>query len=130
MRELDLDAARTARAEVRGDPPTIRLGGETFELPAELPMEYVWRSIEGEDREALGTLFNGDLERFLATNPTKDDIVALIAGIPALYGMGSEGESGASAGSSRNGGTSSRPTSSGTTASTSGRRASGKRRSV
>ena len=126
--DLDLDAARAARAETRGEAPTITFGGETFNLPAELPMRYIWTLIDGEDMDALKVLFNGQLDRFLAAGPTREDILALIAGVPKLYGLGPSGESPASAGSSANGSNQSRPTSGGSTASTSGRRAGARKR--
>lgn len=129
MGELDLDAARAARAEARGEAPTVTLGGETFTLPAELPMRYVWTLVEGDDMDALKVLFDGQLDRFLATVPTREDILALVAGVPTLYGLASQGESPASAGSSNNGSSRSRPTSPAVTRSTSAKRSTARRRS-
>lgn len=128
-RILDLDAARAARAEVRGDPPSITLGGQTFTLPAELPMRYIWTLIDGDEMGALKLLFNGQLDKFLAAEPSKEDILALMAGVPKLYGVGTSGESPASAGSSSNGSNRSRPTSPASTKSTSARRATARKRS-
>ena len=130
MAELNLDAARAARAETRGEAPTVTIGGETFTLPAELPIRYVWTLIDGDDMDALKVLFNGQLDRFLATEPTREDILALVAGVPSLYGLKSPGESSASAGSSANGSNRSRPTSAASTGSTSGRRAGARKRSA
>lgn len=100
-RSLDLDAARAARAEARGEPPTVTIGGETFTLPPELPMRYVWTLADGEDdRDALKLLFDGQWDRFVKlVEPTREDILALVAAVPKLYGLRSEGESSASAGS-------------------------------
>ena len=126
--DLDLDAARAARAEVRGEAPTITIGGETFTLPPELPMRYVWTLVDGEDMDSLKVLFDGQLDRFLATDPTREDILALVAGIPELYGLASEGESPASDGSSGNGSGHSRPTSAASTRSTSAKPAGVRRR--
>lgn len=126
MGELDLDAARAARAEAHGEAPTVVLGGETFTLPAELPMQYVWTLVEGEDIDALKVLFDGQLDRFLAAGPTREDILALIAGVPKLYGLASQGELPASAGSSNGGSNRSRPTSPATTRSTSAKRSTGR----
>lgn len=128
MSELDLDAARAARAEARGEPPTVTIGGETFTLPAELPMRYVWTLVEGDDMDALKVLFDGQLDRFIAADPTREDILALVAGVPKLYGLGSPGESPASAGSSNNGSSRSRPTSPAATRSTSAKRSTARRR--
>lgn len=126
--DLDLDAARAARAEAKGEAPTVTLHGEKFTLPAELPMRYVWTLVDGDDMAALKVLFNGQLERFIALDPTREDVLALVAGVPKLYGLGSEGESPASAGSSANGSSRSRPTSGATTASTSAKRAGARKR--
>lgn len=119
--ELNLDAARAARDEVRGEAPKVIFGGETFTLPAELPMDYVW-TLGEDDMATLKTLFNGQLDRFKALKPTREDLLALIAGVPKLYGLASEGESSASAGSSADGSPRSRPTSAATTKSTSAKR--------
>lgn len=127
--ELDLDAARAARAETRGEAPTIKQGGERFTLPVELPIRYVWNLVEGDDIAALRVLLNGQLDRFLATEPTREDILAFVAGVPQLYGLGSSGESSASAGSSNGGSNRSRPTSPTTTGSTSAKRSTNRRRS-
>lgn len=107
----------------------MTLAGETFTLPVELPMRYVWTLVDGDDMAALKVLFDGQLDRFLATDPSRQDILALVAGVPKLYGLASEGESSASAGSSRNGSSRSRPTSAASTGSTSGRRAGPRKRS-
>ncbi|MQB01860.1 MAG: hypothetical protein GEU78_16535, partial [Actinobacteria bacterium] len=36
---FDLDAARAARREAKGNPPSITFGGETFVLPLEIDMD-------------------------------------------------------------------------------------------
>jgi len=130
MADLDLDAARAARAEARGEPPTITIGGETFTLPVELPMRYVWTLVDGDDIDALKVLFDSQIDRFLATDPTREDILALVAGVPKLYGLGTPGESSASAGSSSGGSNRSRPTSPAATKSTSAKRSTDRRRSA
>ena len=127
MTELDLDAARAARAEARAENPTVKFGGEVFKLPAELPMEFIWLLVEGEERKALDCLFSDDLERFCRQQPSREDIMAFFAGIRDLYGL-NQGESSASAGSSSNGGNRSRLTSPTSIGSTSPRRASGRKR--
>ena len=38
--ELDLDSARSARAEM-GPPPTVKIDGEVLELPRELPLDVL-----------------------------------------------------------------------------------------
>ena len=129
MGELDLDAARAARAETLGEAPTVINGGETFTFPVEMSLRCVWALMEGDDKAILEELFNGQLERFLATNPSRNDVLVLINGVPALYGLKSPGESPASAGSSSNGSNRSRPTSPATTRSTSAKRSTARKRS-
>lgn len=63
-RRIDLDAARRARDEKKGEPPVVVFGGEEYELPRELPAEAV---------HAFGQLVAGD--------PS-----GLVAGIEALFG--------------------------------------------
>lgn len=128
MRSLDLDAARAARAEAQGEPPVVTFGGEQFTLPAELPLRYAWALIDNDHEGALKMLFNGQHERFLAKDPSRDDVLALIKGIPLLYGIGDEGESPASGGSSNDGSSPSRPTSRAATRSTSAKRAGVRKR--
>lgn len=130
-RSFDLEAARAARAEAKGDPPTVTFAGETFVFPVEMPMQYVWTLVDCEDdRDALKVLLNGQWDRFVkAVNPTRDDILALIAEVPKLYGLGPPGELSASAGSSNGGSNRSRPTSPAATRSTSAKRSTGRRRS-
>jgi hypothetical protein len=125
---LDLDAARAARAETRGDPPTVVLAGETFTLPPEMPMRYMWTLLDGDDMAALKVLFDGQLDRFLACDLTREDLLALLDGVPHLYGL-RPGELSASDGSSSGTSSHSRPTSPATTRSTSAKRATGKRAS-
>ena len=93
----------------------MRLGGENFELPAELPVEALEHlatlaaAVEGGDREALGaagpllalfrTLLGEDWPRFAAERPSLEDMLALLDAAMPAYG-GSAGESPASGGSS------------------------------
>lgn len=88
MSLVDLDAKRAARAELHG-PKEIRLGGETFTLPAELETAFVDATAEevmGKVgfREAFRVLVGDEhLERFLATHPTVEDL----AEIAQMYGV-------------------------------------------
>lgn len=132
MGEFDLEAARAARAEAKdAPPPAVTFAGERFVFPAELPMRYVWMLADSDDdRDALKLLFDGQWDRFVATvEPTREDILALVAEIPKLYGLRSKGESSASAGSSEDGSSRSRPTSPAATRSTSAKRSTARRRS-
>lgn len=51
-RRIDLDAARRARAEERGDPPVVVVGGKEYPLPAEMPADVV---------TAFGMVARGDV---------------------------------------------------------------------
>lgn len=69
-RRIDLDAARRARAEQRGDPPVIILAGKEWTLPAELPADVV---------TSFGMVVRGDVAAL------EDAMTSLFAGqYPAL----------------------------------------------
>lgn len=113
-RELNLDAARAARAEVAGEPPVIVFGGERFTLPRELPADFALRAAAGDLQDALSALFDDDdatRERFWALKPSLNDVLALVEGIGGLYGFDGLGESSASGDSSATTSSPSRPTS-------------------
>lgn len=130
MGELDLDAARAARDEARGERHHLKLGGEQFELPTELPWDYFEILDTGDMKVALGMLLNGDFDRFWTHKPTTDDMKLLATSVPALYGFGKGNpESSASGGSSEPTGNPSRPTSPAPTRSTSAKRSTARRRS-
>lgn len=117
---FDLDAAKAARAEVRGDPPCFLFGGQKFVLPVELPAEFSYLLDDG--KEALRFLLGDQFDDFWAHHPSRQDILELVAWVSKPL---SPGESSASAGSSPNGSSRSRPTSPATTRSTSAKRSSG-----
>lgn len=130
MGELDLDAARAARDEARGEGHWLKFGGETFELPAEMPWDYFEILETGDMKAALGELLNGDFDRFWAHKPTIGDMTLMASSVPALYGFGKGNpESPASGGSSAPTGSPSRPTSPAGTRSTSAKRSTARRRS-
>lgn len=56
-KRIDLDARRAARAEKRGDtqPDVVAVGGDTYELPVELPVGVI---------DAFGRASSGDLSGF------------------------------------------------------------------
>jgi hypothetical protein len=126
--EIDLDAARAARAEAAGEPPTVKLSGRTFTLPHELGVRFATIIADGDVEEAVRYLFNGQADAFWELDPHPEDIKAFFAGLRTVYGI-DPGESSASSTSSGNGGGPSRPTSPATTKQTSGKPAMGKRRS-
>lgn len=125
---VDLDAARAARAETVGE-RHIKLGGEQFNLPAELPWDFFDVLDTGDMKAAMEMLLNGQFERFWKHQPTTEDMKVLAKSVPSLYGFGGNPESSASGGSSVPAGNRSRPTSPATTRSTSARRATGRKRS-
>lgn len=124
MPDVDLDAARRARAETAKARPSIKLGGKKFRLVSELPIAfadlYAEAMREGTGREEAEALVRSvladpaEVDAVFAAGLTWGDIPALLAAWKA-----DAGESSASASSSTNGGTRSRPTSKRTTASTS-----------
>lgn len=117
--ELDLDAYRAARAEARGEAPTIKLLGETFTMPVEVPAA-VLQAFADDDKVAFGKAVLGDEQwaTFCEVGGTEDDLVVIASRLWTLYGV-SLGESSVSSGSSDSGGEHLRPTSDGSTDSTS-----------
>lgn len=123
---IDLDAAKAARMEAAGEPHIFVFGGKEFELPHELPVRFGYLIIDDVE-EAMRCVLDGQADEFWALEPSNQDISELLMQFRAVYGIG-PGESSASAGSSTNGGSRSRPTSPAATRSTSAKRASARRR--
>ncbi len=104
---VDLDAARAARREAKGEAPKVVFGGETFDLPIEMPFEIVEElgrlQSAGEDGTLAGQavlavvhLLMGDqYKAFMAHRPSMDDLTELANGAMKEYGFG-PGESRAS----------------------------------
>jgi hypothetical protein len=126
--DLDLDKARAARAEVKGEGHTIVFGGVHFSIPAEVSLDAAEAMASGDYRTAMAELLNGQVDKFFELKPTVDDMDALVNGVdidgehfPGLaemYVPGSTvGESLASPSSSTNRGKKSRQRSSASTAS-------------
>ena len=113
MARIDLDAKRAARDEATNTPHEVTLGGDTFILPARIPLEVIDLMAEGAFREAFGVLLDdpGQVERFFAHRPDDGDLEDIMG----LYGQ--LGESSASPTSSPSSGRRSRPTSTATTGS-------------
>lgn len=125
METFDLDAARAARAEAKGDTPIFIFGGQKFVLPAELPVEFAY--LLDDTKEAMRFLLGDDFDDFWVHRPSRQDLRDLIAWVSKTYGT-TPGESLASDGSSPTGGRPSRPTSPASTRSTSAKPASGRGR--
>ncbi len=119
---VDLDAAKAARREAKGEGPTVVFGGETFTLPVEMPFEIVEElgrlQSAGEDGALAGQavlsvvrlLLGEQYKAFMAHRPSMDDLTELANGAMREYGTG-RGESLASKRSSGNTTGRSRPTS-------------------
>jgi hypothetical protein len=94
---IDLDAARAARREAKGEGPRVIFGGISYELSPELPfgvLEAMRELMSDDNEKAPGALV--DLTRallgehydaFKATQPTVDDLNELIGGVMEEYGV-------------------------------------------
>lgn len=104
-RVIDLDAARAARAETRGEPIVVRLGGKDYPLPAELPADVVtsfgmvMRGDVAALNDALVSLFGPELPAIKAVGLSWEDEKLLLEQTLELYGFDLP-ESSASAASS------------------------------
>ena len=93
---IDLDAARLARGEAEKKPHQLKLNGETFELPPELPAMYAIHASRRNLASAVLALMGQEqAAKFWALEPSDDDCSALVDGVVATYG-GTKGESNAS----------------------------------
>lgn len=114
MGVLDLDARR---AEANDEPHQLTLGGETYELPARVPLAFVEELSNNRFYEAIALLFGADnAEPVFALLSAEDlDVIA-----KDLYDMGGDGvgKASASSSSSNRAGRRSKRTSNGSTAST------------
>ena len=102
--EINLDAARAARAEANGEHNTVTFGGQVFDLPVECPYTFA-EALNRDDPQAMlhALLGADDAARFLALGPTVPDLTELVVGVARVYGLGAEGNSAASNGSSKSG---------------------------
>lgn len=98
---LDLNAARAARAEQEREPMTVTLGAKTFGLPSELPTRFAMLSATGDWVEAMTLLLNGQADAFFDESTTAD-LQEFVEQIATLYAGASSGESSASGSSSKN----------------------------
>ena len=126
--EIDLDVLRAereaARREETKEPPIIRIAGELFELPLEIPLDLAWQIEEGLSKRGTMRALLGEVgyEKFMATNPSVSDWNALDRWLTEVYYPSAvettdhtRGESEASGASSPSTSRRSRPTSKGST---------------
>ena len=75
---FSMDDARRARAEKQGEPKHFEFGGQTFDLPVELPFSFSEALALGEWRKGLGVLLNGQADAFFNVDPplTNEDLPA------------------------------------------------------
>lgn len=94
---IDLDKARAARREARGQGPEVIFGGMTYELSSEIPLAVLeaFRGLGGEnpDPSALAdiakALLGKHYDAFMAMDPppSVDDLNELIGGVMGDYGV-------------------------------------------
>ena len=114
--ELNLDEFQAAEAETAGEGFRFSIGGDKYEMPAVLPIEFLIVASTGNYKAALATVFDdATVAKFFSHKPGRKVIEALDEGIAKHYGFGKWGNSSASGKPSENGTGRSRPTSSVTT---------------
>lgn len=95
---IDLDKARAARMEAKGTGPVIKLGGEEYQLPVEMPYSVLEAMApladdNPEDNAAPGALTGlakallGEHYEAIAPQLSVDDLNALIEGVMEEYGV-------------------------------------------
>lgn len=90
-RVIDLNQARSARAEAAKQPVLLKIGSAEIELPVEVPADFALLTAEGRMREAVEALFGEGAEQFFAAKPSLDDLNELISQVSEVYGL-DEGE--------------------------------------
>lgn len=98
-RRIDLDQARAerdaARSEADRKPVMLRLGGQDFPLPVELPIDFALHAQQGDMRGAVEALLGENADAFFEQRPTLDDFEAIAEQARDVYGI-TEGKSEAS----------------------------------
>ncbi|MGH2596145.1 MAG: hypothetical protein ACRDH7_09300 [Actinomycetota bacterium] len=118
MPKLDIDLDEIV-GKVAGKPKTVGFRGETFDVPAEIPMAFLVElsrfsrdSVSASEAVRAGAIVAiGDAlqrllgpegwERFCGLSPTQEHMMALVNAASEMYAELQAGESGGSAGSSR-----------------------------
>lgn len=87
-RLIDLDAAREARAVADVEEVALVFKGETFTLPAEVPVLFLDLIVEDRIRDGFAELLSAeDAARFWELRPSLPDIEAFAQGIADVYGI-------------------------------------------
>jgi hypothetical protein len=94
---IDLDAAKAARREARGEGPTVVFGAKEFTLDAEVPFEVTEHLAEGRITQAVNLLLGEAHEDFMASKPSVEDLMTLFEQLTTAYGLESLGNGQASA---------------------------------
>lgn len=112
MTTINLDVKREERRKDK-EPSDIVLGGKSFLLPLELPLEVITKlgELSAASKKKDGAAISGilvstmevlltadDFKTFMKLKPAVNDLSAIVEGIPEAYGL-SVGESEASASS-------------------------------
>lgn len=96
---INLDAARSQRAEARKEDLRVQFGGELYDFPGvqDWPIELTSILQSGDMVAALRLLLSDkDVDRFLSHKPTLGDINELFEGLGKASGVGGLGNSPAS----------------------------------
>jgi hypothetical protein len=77
---VDLDAARQARAEARGEHPTVTLGGRDYKLASELTIDAAaaYRDSNAAEFVALILADPTEADAFIANGLSWQDLTALL----------------------------------------------------
>lgn len=77
---VDLDAARQARAEARGEQPSVTFGGRRFYLVAELPFDAAeaWAKNDAPSFVSLVLADQAETGAFLALRPSWADLSGVL----------------------------------------------------
>lgn len=84
---IDLDAAKAARREARGEGPTVVFAGEEFTLESEVPFAATEHLAEGRVSEAVKLLLGDRHEQFMALGPSVEDLMTLFEQMTTVYGL-------------------------------------------
>lgn len=97
---IDLDAARAARREAKGQGPVVVFNKKKYKLPVEVPYSAMEKaSLLETDPSAenvaamIKALLGEHYDAIMAQNPSVEDINALVEGIMEEYGLGNSAAS-------------------------------------